>query len=223
MSVFAEGEALDATIDIMTIPGVTAPVAGATPVTMIDAAQYTGEVEWDPDDNPFKYNEDYTATITLTAKEGYTLIGVAAASFSVEEATITVPNAADSGEITVVFPKTAEETVIDLAAIPGVTQPVAGETPVTTIDATQYTGEVEWDPDDDPFKYNEVYTATINLTPKTGYTLTGVGADFFTVAGVSATNAADSGEITVVFPKTAEETVIDLAAIPGVTQPVAGE
>lgn len=96
------------------------------------------------------------------------------------------------------------DTVIDIAAISGVTAPVQGATPVTAITETdQYTGTVSWSPADSPFDYETVYTATITLTAKTGYTLSGVTADFFTVTGAtSVTNDADSGVITVVFPET---------------------
>jgi len=95
-------------------------------------------------------------------------------------------------------------TVIDIAAIVGVTAPAGGETPVTTITETdQYTGTVSWSPSDNPFDYETVYTATITLTAKSGYTLTGVTADFFTVGGASSvSNSADSGVVTAVFPET---------------------
>lgn len=100
----------------------------------------------------------------------------------------------------------APDTVIDIAAISGVTAPVRGSTPVTAIAATdQYTGTVSWSPAvvDDKFAASTVYTATITLTPKAGYTLTGVAANFFTVAGTTSdTNAANSGVITAVFPAT---------------------
>ncbi|MDR2453380.1 MAG: hypothetical protein LBD51_02255, partial [Bifidobacteriaceae bacterium] len=46
------------------------------------------------------------------------------------------------------------------------------------------------------------YTAIINLAPKAGYTLVGVPADAFAVAGAAATNPAGSGTITAVFPTT---------------------
>ena len=78
-----------------------------------------------------------------------------------------------------------------------------GATPVTTITETaQYTGTVTWDPADATFG-DKVYTATITLTAKSGYTLTGVAANYFTVAGssVAATNSADSGVVTAKFPK----------------------
>jgi hypothetical protein len=54
------------------------------------------------------------------------------------------------------------------------------------------------------FAANTPYTATITLTTKAGYTLQGVGANSFTVAGATTvTNAADSGVVTAVFPATA--------------------
>lgn len=103
-------------------------------------------------------------------------------------------------------PDAASPAVIDIAAIPGVIAPAYGETPVTTITETaQYTGTVSWSPADSPFGAETVYTATITLTAKTGYTLTGVSEDFFTVAGVtSVTNASDSGVVTAEFPATGD-------------------
>lgn len=95
-------------------------------------------------------------------------------------------------------------TTASTAAIVGVTAPVTGASPVTAITAaTDYTGTVTWAPVDDPFVISTVYTATITLTATSGYTLTGVPANFFTVAGATTvTNSADSGVITAVFPAT---------------------
>ncbi|NLV17789.1 MAG: hypothetical protein GXY50_11390 [Syntrophomonadaceae bacterium] len=98
----------------------------------------------------------------------------------------------------------AEATPISISAIAGVTAPVTGAAPVTGINGTeQYTGTVLWSPADDPFKEDTAYTATITLTPQAGYTLTGVTENFFTVAGATATNAADFDVVTAVFPSTA--------------------
>ena len=121
-------------------------------------------------------------------------------------------------------PTPKPDTTITIAALPGVTAPVALATPVTAITETaQYTGTVTWSPVDATFGYSTVYTATITLTPKTGYTFSGVPADFFTVAGATTNNSANSGVITAVFPETGEEpdTIITIAALPGVTAPVA--
>jgi len=218
-AVFPETAA--AVIDIAAIPGITAPVTGATPVTTItETAQYTGLVAWNTAPTTFAGATVYTAAITLTAKTGYTLMGVPHNFFTVAGAT-PVTNIANFGAVTAVFPATA--AVIDLAAIPGVTAPVNGATPVDTITATaQYTGTVTWSPADNPFKGEQVYTATITLTAIAGYTLTGVAADFFTVADATpVTNLVNSGVVTAVFPETAAA-VIDIAAISGVTAPVNG-
>jgi len=201
-------------IYIPEISGVTPPAYGETPVTKInDTVQYTGTVSWLPSPSgTFAASTVYTARITLTAKKGYTLTGVGANFFTVDGTSSAATNAANSGVITAVFPATGEAplTVITPGAISGVTPPVTGFEPVTSITSTtQYTGTVSWSPDPftlsgGKFAASTEYTATITLTPKTGYTLTGVGANSFTVAGTSipATNAANSGVITAVFPAT---------------------
>ncbi len=102
--------------------------------------------------------------------------------------------------------------MINIAAIPDVVVPVRGETPVTTaIDTAQYTGTITWSPDDNPFEASTVYTATIVLTAKSGFTLAGVVSNFFTVAGATTvTNAADSGTAMAVFPATGAIPDIDV-------------
>jgi hypothetical protein len=89
----------------------------------------------------------------------------------------------------------------------GVNKPVAGQTPVTEItENDQYTGTVSWLPKADAngkFAANTPYTATIKLTPKKGYTLTGVSQDFFNVpTATGASNAANSDSITAMFSAT---------------------
>ncbi len=100
------------------ISGVTAPVLGATPVTKItDTDQYTGTVSWDGGwswSSRFGGNKAYTATITLTAKSGYSFTGIAANHFTIAGAT-SVLNSAGSGVVTAVFPATAAVVVGDSA------------------------------------------------------------------------------------------------------------
>ena len=189
-------------ISTKAIAGVTVPATGAAPDTTVDeTAEYTATISWLPVDATFKGETVYTATITITPKAGYTLIGVRENFFKVAGATAT--NVANSGVVTAVFPETAP-AVISIAEITGVTVPATGAVPDTTVDeTTEYTAEISWSPADATFKVNTVYTATITITPKTGYTLTGVPANFFTVAGATATNVADSGIVTAVFLETA--------------------
>jgi len=190
-------------ISVAAIAGVTAPVTGATPVTTTTAGTgYTGTVSWSGSPVTFAVATTYTATITLTATSAYTLTGVTANFFTVAGAT-SVTHSANSGVITAVFPST-EAAAASAAAIAGVTAPVTGATPVTTTTAgTGYTGTVSWSGSPSTFAAVTTYTATITLTPTSGYTLTGVTANFFTVAGAtSVTHSANSGVITAVFPST---------------------
>ncbi|OPJ65978.1 GH32 C-terminal domain-containing protein [Clostridium chromiireducens] len=114
---------------------------------------------------------------------------------------ITLTSDATAGSIT---DTTGAAVTVTTGAAITVATPVTGETPVSTIDETdQYTATIVWSENPAIFEPNKVYTATITITPKAGYTLMGVPKDFFTVEGTtSVTNDADSGVITVVFPET---------------------
>ncbi|HOU83857.1 MAG TPA: hypothetical protein PLA54_02775 [Spirochaetota bacterium] len=196
----------DKTISISVINGVTPPACGETPVSVITAnAQFSGTVSWNISTAKFAANTVYTATIELTAKDGYTIEGVSDNFFEVSGASV-VTNDADSGIITAEFPATgsAPPTVVNIKAISGVTAPVKDAVPVTTITETaQYTGTISWSGSPAKFAASTVYTATITLTAKTGYTFNGISADFFTVSGATiVTNSANSGVVTAVFPKT---------------------
>jgi hypothetical protein len=100
------------------------------------------------------------------------------------------------------------DTLISIREISGVQKPQSGETPVAAITETaQYTGTVSWKDADGEipatFISSTVYTATITLSPKAGYTLNGIPAACFSVAdAATVTNAANSGVITAVFPET---------------------
>lgn len=116
---------------------------------------------------------------------------------------------------------TNSATTINLKAIAGVTAPVTGAAPVTSITANaQYTGTVTWSPDaSEGFKANETYTATITLKAKKGYTLTGVSENFFKVEGATATNDANSGVVKAVFSETLRADIVssnigNLKAVP---------
>ncbi|MBN2655932.1 MAG: SUMF1/EgtB/PvdO family nonheme iron enzyme [Spirochaetales bacterium] len=203
----------DTVISLSAISGVTAPVTGATPVTTItETAQYSGTVTWSGSPATFAASTVYTATITLTPKAGSTLSGVSADYFTVDGSTSDT-NAANSGVVTAVFPVT--DSVITITAIPGFTAPVTGAPPVTTITETaQYTGTISWSPlVSSMFVSNTVYTATITLTPKAGFTVSGVAANSFTVAEATATNSINSGVVSAIFTTTTS----NLAAVSDVT------
>jgi len=205
-------------ITIKEIGGIAVPVTGGIPAASITPnEQYSGTVTWlPPVTNMFAAGIEYIATITLKARTGYTLTGVEENFFTVEGAT-TVSNNADSGVVTAKFPTTAgtaeHPATIDIAEINGITAPVIGGIPATSITETvQYTGTVIWSPAvSDTFADGTEYIATITLIAKTGYTFHGVSANFFRVAGANVSNAANSGIVTAEFPATPK--VINYVAV----------
>lgn len=126
---------------------------------------------------------------------GFTEITISAVTAPSRELTVAIFGLEEAERVTVTEP-----------AIGGVTAPVVGETPVTAItEGKQFTGTVTWSPEVSTFAASTVYTAAITLTPKAGYKLDGVAANFFTVAGAtSVSNGANSGVVTAVFPATKE-------------------
>ncbi|MEK4711873.1 PPC domain-containing protein [Sporosarcina sp. FSL K6-5500] len=92
---------------------------------------------------------------------------------------------------------------ITIKAINGLIAPKTGESPVKdTIITEEYTATIEWNPDHSIFDSEKIYIAIIIIKPKEGYTLEGVTQNFFTVVDAIATNTANIGVITAVFPKT---------------------
>jgi len=89
------------------------PSYGEIPVTEIsETSQYSGTVSWSDSPVTFAATTEYTATITLTAKSGYTLIGVLENYFSLDGAS-SVTNSADTGVVSAVFPATGIATTVE--------------------------------------------------------------------------------------------------------------
>ena len=86
---------------------------------------------------------------------------------------------------------------------------MSGESPMYSIMETlQYSGSISWEPDHEIFQAKTVYTATITLTAKYGFTFKGVEANFFNVPGaISVTNDANTGVVKAVFPATEAEPI----------------
>lgn len=145
------------------------------------------------------------AGMTFNSSTG-AFTGTPTTSASATTFTVTATNAGGSTTATFVLTVSAAvpDTVISVAAIGGVTRPVTGATPVSSVtSANGYTGSVSWSGAPSTFAVGTIYTATITLTAASGFTLTGVTANFFTVSGAtSVTHSADSGGITAVFPAT---------------------
>mgnify|MGYP004535902845 CR=1 FL=1 len=206
VAIFGLEEVERVTVTESAIEGILVPVAGEYPVTTItEGKQFTGAITWEPNTIDGKYGplKSYTATITLTPKMGYKLDGVAANFFKVSGAT-SVSNGANSGVVTATFPQTSTAVVWDNDLWP-VFKPETGETPVLTFKKPSYTGNVVWEPSASTFAASTVYTATVTLTQKEGFTFDGIPENFFKHYGAtSVTNAANSGIVTIVFLATKE-------------------
>lgn len=91
----------------------TVPATGGTPATSITDNQYTGTITWS--DNPTKFlaSRVYTATINLTAEDGYTFSGVAENAFSYDGASSVTNNIGSDQTLTVtiIFPQTEARTL----------------------------------------------------------------------------------------------------------------
>jgi hypothetical protein len=102
-------------------------------------------------------------------------------------------------------PPVQQPPSVTIRAISGLTPPAHGGTPVSAIEGnTQYTGVVEWSTGGSPlssgaaFVLGNEYTAVITLTVESRYSLSGIGTNFFTVAGASSVTAAAGSANTVV-------------------------
>jgi hypothetical protein len=99
----------DITVTQLSLAGVSIPEQGEVPAyTVAETAQYIGTISWSGNWQghvTFAGNKIYTATITLSAKPGYTFVGVGSNAFSISGAT-SVSNSADTGIVTAIFPRT---------------------------------------------------------------------------------------------------------------------
>ncbi|MDR1428640.1 MAG: Ig-like domain-containing protein [Bifidobacteriaceae bacterium] len=102
-----------------------------------------------------------------------------------------------------------DNTTVTIAAIPGLTSPVTGATPVTGVETAQYTGTVTWlDAEswqllEGTFAADTVYQAWITLTARPGHTFLGLPVDFFSVAGAApVTSNPNAGYVYATFPQT---------------------
>ena len=207
---------------------VTAPETGeipdATATTTDTEYSYSGVTwgdggaTWDPDNDPFENNTQYTAEITLTAESGYTFPATFTAT--INGATATVSGApGDIVTISYQFPKT-EITITSVAIT--VDEPVTGNMPNTiaavesganysSSAVTWGDGGATWDPDLDPFVNNTQYTAEVTLTPDAGYNFAGLS--LATINGEDA-NISDNHDgtftISYQFPETFKSVFIGI-------------
>ena len=97
---------------------VTSPAKNGTPDTaavIADGGHYTaGAVSWSPNDNPFKGETAYMATVTLTADTGYTFMGLTAVAVNGKNATVS-GNTGTAVTISYTFEPTQAKAVANIA------------------------------------------------------------------------------------------------------------
>uniref|UniRef100_S0DE05 Fibronectin type-III domain-containing protein n=1 Tax=termite gut metagenome TaxID=433724 RepID=S0DE05_9ZZZZ len=122
---FTTGDAPLTPVTAAAVGGVVAPVAGEAPSTAIDGGTgFTASLSWDGDPATFAYGTAYTATIMLTATDGYTFGGgfgstAAIAGFTVGGiAPVWVSNNGSALVFKVTFPATDDAPVITIVSQP---------------------------------------------------------------------------------------------------------
>lgn len=225
------------------INGLTAPQEGATPIetapTSVNNQWTASTIDWqDADGNTasgdFEGAKVYTAVIKLSAAHGYTFEGVT--TFTEENgATVDFeidPAGHKKGTIKISFPPTSPTTITD-TTIKELEEPLAGGNPDMDItdDSNQWNVDsVVWKDAQgnevtNIFEAGEIYKAIIELSPESGYTFNGVSANSFNLennpSGITITNSANSGNLTVTFPETTTK-LVDYTTISGI-QPVTME
>jgi hypothetical protein len=215
------------------------PATGsAIPTVIAEQLQFTGTVAWkDSYDGGdtflagagplFNPNAIYRADLTLTAKPGYTFKGIRENSFTHQYGAAANPAGTGSSlTVKIRFPKTPKVddvlvSATDLTSV--VFMPYRDGSPQTALDQAEYSGTVAWETEsgealEGNFAPGTVYRALITLTPKEGYTLSGLSGESFAHTGArSISFNVTAGTVVILFGATAgtnedeKVTLFDLA------------
>ena len=174
---------------------ITAPVKGKVPQSSItETEQYTGTIAWVGNPTTFVANTEYTANVTLTAKDGYQFAEGVTPSVAGADS-VTGGEVKDSGKtltFNAKFPATDEKTLTGIS-IPGLT-PVAVPTAKPGETVTKDTTIKAFGVYDDGSALTTPVNATWEITndPKP----TGVSIDK-TTGKLTVTNEASAGKVRV--------------------------
>lgn len=106
-----EGAVQPTAITSVAVADIDAPVALAAPDTTasVPSSTYTaGSVSWTPNHDPFEYSTVYTASVTLTAADGYAFTGDTSATVNGDPATSVTVNQDGTLTVTFTFPETGD-------------------------------------------------------------------------------------------------------------------
>ena len=160
------------------------------------------------------YSDGTTAAVAAT---DYTLSSFDSSTTGNKEITVTYEGKTAVFNVTVIDPPRPTVTPITVADI-SITAPAKGAAPAAATfneEQERFTdGPVTWSPSDNPFKPSTVYTATVTLTAKEGYTFTGIVEANVKVNGAPAkllTNTGETITLSRTFPATGIKTVTEIA------------
>lgn len=199
-------------------------IRGTAPSTVSEANSngfaakgYVDNTDYEPLTIP---NNTHFGTITFkvldTATSGSTKIELTSHMFTDEY----------SSNLSYITVNTEELTITVVSEITGeqaisITAPVKGATPQNTItDGTGYTGTISWTPSDGTFAGDTVYTATVELTAKSGYQFASTATASVSGATISEKAVESDGsklKFKAAFPATAGKETPTCVAPSGVT------
>jgi hypothetical protein len=175
------------------------PVTGFLPITSISGAGWTGNISWSPAvSKVFQEGVSYSATISISEKDGYTTSGMSAGSISVKNSTSTY-TLLNPISVVAQFPVTIASTLIDAYPyIPDSIAPSIGSGATTSISGAGWTGNISWSPAvSGVFLSNISYTASVVCTANAGYSFAKIVENSIRSSGngiISVTNTAGSME-----------------------------
>ena len=148
---------------------VTEPKTGEAPQLSLTLDHAAGTIVWTPSDVKFAPGTPYTATIRVTANDGYNFtdsVGVKINDISITPTSLTNKSFTVSQEF-----EPTEKITLNLVNVT-ITAPRTGEPPATSATSDTKgvgTPSVSWDPNNSPFNSNINYTATIKVPAAPGY------------------------------------------------------
>lgn len=191
-----------------------------SPASFLDKVSYTATVPNGTSSITFTPTDLRGETITINGASVISGQASNAITLTGDTTTVTIHATYGSTTETYTIQVTKAPAIVDLFTLNGkVTAPVKNIIPSTTaIDTAQYTGTVSWKDasgaDADKFLGGTVYTATVTLTPKKGYTFKGVTANQFTYSNATVTHpAGGDGDLvlSIQFPASAARTLSSIA------------
>jgi len=210
------------------------PQENGIPQRTIEQPEFTGDIIWfysydnggtfvRAPSSVFYLEPVYRAVVTLAAKSGYTFAGTAANSFT--HHTAVAENQAGGGktlDVTVSFPKTPRinDKVITATALTAlVSPPYKNGIPPSHADMAEYSINIRWETQNGQvltgtFEPGTVYYAVVTVTPKSGFTLSGLHADSFNHLGAQSVsfNMLNS-TVTIRFKATAGQNELEIVSI----------